>query len=206
MPTPFVVRRGGDRPGLLNPILASASELGNHSYTHPNMAHVSDTGIQFGLNTTRRLIEAYTGHSMRLFRAPYFGDAEPTTTDELIPALDAQERGYLNVGLHVDPDDWQRPGVAALVRSALAQVGTNSAEKSQQIMLLHDGGGDRSQTVAALPAIIDGLRARDHTGSGVNAGRHACIMRSTLWSRGSICFKSALTSACFWRLPDCSWC
>jgi cellulose synthase/poly-beta-1,6-N-acetylglucosamine synthase-like glycosyltransferase len=100
---------------------------------------------------------------MRLFRAPYFGDAEPTTTDELIPALDAQERGYLNVGLHVDPDDWQRPGVAAIVRSALAQVGKNSAEKSQQIMLLHDGGGDRSQTVAALPAIIDGLRARGIT-------------------------------------------
>jgi len=206
LPTPFVVRRGGDRPGmvaitfddgpdpvwtpkildileakkvpatffvigenavtqpgLLNRILAGGSELGNHSYTHPNMAHVSDTGIQFELNTTQRLIEAYTGHSMRLFRAPYFGDAEPTTTDELIPALDAQQRGYLNVGLHVDPDDWQRPGVDAIVRSALAQVAKNSAEKSQQIMLLHDGGGDRSQTVAALPAIIDGLRARGIT-------------------------------------------
>ena len=88
------------------------SELGNHSYTHPNMAQVSDTGIRLELNTTQRLVEAYTGRSMRLFRAPYFGDAEPTTTDELQPALIAQQRGYLNVGLHVDPDDWQRPGVA----------------------------------------------------------------------------------------------
>ncbi len=206
LPTPFVVRRGGDRPGmvaitfddgpdptwtpqildileakkapatffvigensvtqpgLLNRILADGSELGNHSYTHPNMAHVSDTGIEFELNTTQRLVEAYTGHSMRLFRAPYFGDAEPTTTDELSPALEAQQRGYLNVGLHVDPDDWQRPGVKAIVSSALAQVASNNSEKSEQIMLLHDGGGDRSETVAALPAIIDGLRARGIT-------------------------------------------
>ena len=206
LPTPFVVKRGGDRPGmvaltfddgpdgtwtpqildileakkapatffvigenavshpaLLNRIIAGGSEIGNHSYTHPNMAKVSDLGIRFELNTTQRLVQAYTGRSMRLFRAPYFGDAEPTTSDELGPALDAQENGYLNVGLHVDPGDWKRPGAEAIVQSTLAEVPKNNAEKSQQIVLLHDGGGDRSETVAALPGIIDGLRARGYT-------------------------------------------
>jgi peptidoglycan-N-acetylglucosamine deacetylase len=205
-PTPFVVQRGGNRPGmialtfddgpdpawtpkildvleakkapatffvigenaisqpsLLNRIIAGGSELGNHSYTHPNMAHVSETGIGLELNANQRLIEAYTGRSMRLFRAPYFGDAEPTTADELIPAQVAQQHGYVNVGLHVDPNDWQRPGADAIVQQVLAQVAGATAEDTRQIVLLHDGGGDRSQTVAALPAIIDGLRARGYS-------------------------------------------
>lgn len=206
LPTPFQVRRGGNRPGmialtfddgpdptwtpkildileakkapatffivgenalsnpgLLNRILRGGSEIGNHSYTHPNMALVSDTGIKIELNTTRRLVEAYTGRSMRLFRAPYFGDAEPTTTDELQPAWVAQQRGYLNVGLHVDPSDWQRPGVAKIITATLEGVDRGTDEEPTKVVLLHDGGGERSQTVEALPAIIDGLRAKGYT-------------------------------------------
>ena len=159
----FVVGENAiSEPILLNRILSGGSELGNHSYTHPNMAHVSETGINLELNANQRLIEAYTGRSMRLFRAPYFGDAEPTTTDELMPAWIAQRQGYLNVGLHVDPNDWQTPGAEAIVSRVLDQVGKDSPTSSQKIVLLHDGGGERSQTVAALPAIIDGLRARGY--------------------------------------------
>jgi peptidoglycan/xylan/chitin deacetylase (PgdA/CDA1 family)/spore germination protein YaaH/GT2 family glycosyltransferase len=150
-------------PNLLNRELSIGSEIGNHSYTHPNMAEVSPTGIKLELNFTQRLVEAYTGRAMRLFRAPYFGDAEPTTTDELIPALLAQQDGYLNVGLHVDPNDWKRPGIQNIINETLAQVATGSPERSAGIILLHDGGGDRSQTIAALPIIIDQLRARGYT-------------------------------------------
>ncbi|MEJ2458611.1 MAG: glycosyltransferase, partial [Novosphingobium sp.] len=110
------------------------------------------------LNATQRLIEAYTGRSTRLFRAPYFGDAEPTTADELLPAAIAQSRGYTIVGLHVDPDDWKRPGVDAIVNRTLAQVRAGSSDRSGNIVLLHDGGGNREQTIAALPRIIEGLR------------------------------------------------
>ena len=149
-------------PLILKRIIAGGSEIGNHSYTHPNLALVSERGTHFELNTTQRLVEAYTGRSTRLFRAPYFGDAEPTTSDELGPALIAQRAGYVNVGLHVDPGDWKRPGTQAIVDRTIAQVAAGSAEKSGNIILLHDAGGDRSQTVAALPAIIDGLRARGY--------------------------------------------
>ncbi len=150
------------QPQLLNRILAEGNELGNHSYTHPNLALVSGRGTRLELNATQRLVQAYTGHGMRLFRAPYFGDAEPTTADELGPALLAQNDGYMNVGLHVDPGDWKRPGVDAIVSRTLAQVEGGDAERSGNIVLLHDGGGDRQQTIAALPRIIDGLRARGY--------------------------------------------
>ncbi len=149
-------------PGVLNRIVAEGHELGNHSYTHPNLALVSPRGTKLELNATQRLIEAYTGRGVRLFRAPYFGDAEPTTADELGPALIAQNDGYMNVGLHVDPGDWKRPGVDEIVRRTLAQVAAGSPERSANVILLHDGGGDRGQTVAALPAIIDGLRAHGY--------------------------------------------
>ncbi|MBV9930887.1 MAG: glycosyltransferase [Alphaproteobacteria bacterium] len=149
-------------PQLLNRIVDEGHELGNHSYTHPNMALLSPRGVRLELNATERLVEAYTGRGMRLFRAPYFGDAEPTTADELGPALEAQQSGYVNVGLHVDPADWRRPGMVPIVQRTLAQVETGTPERSGNIVLLHDAGGDRSQTVAALPHIIDLLRARGY--------------------------------------------
>ena len=149
-------------PLLLNRIVQEGSEIGNHSFTHPNLAQVSEEGTRLELNSTTRLIEAYTGRSVRLFRAPYFGDAEPTTPNEIVPALVAQQDGYTNVGLHVDPGDWKKPGVAAIVKATLDQVDTETPATGAQIVLLHDGGGERSQTVAALPQIIDGLRARGY--------------------------------------------
>ena len=162
-------------PLLLKRILAQGSEIGNHSYTHPNLALVSTRGAHIEINATQRLVEAYTGRSMRLFRAPYFGDAEPTTTDELAPALLAQQSGYAIVGLHIDSEDWQRPGVQAIIDNTIRQVqdfdpaenGTDQDEpgkrKTGNIILLHDSGGDRSETVQALPILIDRLRAMGYT-------------------------------------------
>jgi cellulose synthase/poly-beta-1,6-N-acetylglucosamine synthase-like glycosyltransferase/peptidoglycan/xylan/chitin deacetylase (PgdA/CDA1 family)/spore germination protein YaaH len=150
------------QPMLLRRIVAQGSEIGNHSYTHPNLAQVSASGAMLEMNGTQRLVEAYTGHAVRLFRAPYFGDAEPTTADEIGPALEAQDAGYVNVGLHVDPGDWTRPGADAIVNRTVAQVEDGNAGRSGQIVLLHDSGGDRAQTVAALPRIIAALKARGY--------------------------------------------
>ncbi|WP_294289904.1 glycosyltransferase [uncultured Sphingomonas sp.] len=151
-----------EHPQLVNRIIAGGSELGNHSYSHPNLAGASETMTMLELNTTQRLVEAYTGRRMTLFRAPYFGDAEPTTTDELLPALAAQQAGYTIVGLHVDPNDWQRPGADEIVRQTLTQVRKATPEVPGNVVLLHDSGGDRSETVAALPRIIAALRAEGY--------------------------------------------
>ncbi|HEY1606701.1 MAG TPA: glycosyltransferase [Allosphingosinicella sp.] len=149
-------------PGLLNRIVTEGHEIGNHSYTHPNMAQISDRAVRLELNATERLVEAYTGRGMRLFRAPFFGDAEPTTADELGPVLAAQQRGYLSVGLHVDTEDWQRPGVQAILQNGVSEVLAGNKDRSGNVILLHDGGGNRSQTVAALPQLIDILKARGY--------------------------------------------
>lgn len=145
---------------LLNRIVAEGHELGNHSFTHPNLALVSPEQARLELNVTQRLIQAYTGRSTLMFRAPYFSDAEATTADELAAALLAQNMGYTNVGLHVDPHDWQTQSAESIVDAVLSQVDEEAAGQTRQIVLLHDAGGDRSQTVAALPGIIDGLRQR----------------------------------------------
>ncbi len=160
----FVIGENGvENRGLLDRILAGGSEIGNHSYTHPNLADVSDTGIRLELNATQRLIEAYTGRSTRLFRAPYFGDAEPTTPDELGPALIAQAQGYTIVGLHGDPGDWQKRTADDIFARTIAAVENATPERTVNVVLLHDGGGDRTQTVLALPRIIERLRADGYT-------------------------------------------
>ncbi|MDB5680366.1 MAG: polysaccharide deacetylase, partial [Sphingomonas bacterium] len=168
---------------LLKRMVDEGHEIGSHTYTHPNLAGVSDTETDVQLNATQRLFQAFTGRSLKLFRAPYFGDAEPTTADEIGPALQAQNRGYISVGLHVDAEDWQRPGVQAIVDNVINGVlkgdtGCTSGsdeECSHNIVLLHDAGGDRAQTVAALPIIIDRLRAQGY--SFVPVSRLAGISR-----------------------------
>ncbi len=157
-----------EHPELLKRIVADGSELGNHSYTHPNLAEERPFGTELELNATQRLIEAYTGRSTRLFRAPYFGDAEPTTLDELRPAEIAQQHGYTIVGLHVDPADWRTPGVQAIVDKTVQDIESSTPERSGNVVLLHDGGGNRAQTVAALPQIIDRLRADGYRFVGVS--------------------------------------
>ena len=151
-----------EHPQLLRRIVADGSELGNHSYTHPNLATTGERTTKLELNATQRLIQAYTGRSTTLFRAPYFGDAEPTTGDEIGPALLAQNLGYTVVGLHVDPNDWQRPGTDEIVQQVIDQVHGATPDNSANVVLLHDGGGDRQQTVDALPRIIETLRAEGY--------------------------------------------
>ncbi len=159
----FVIGENGlTQRTILKRLLAEGHEVGSHTYTHPNLAQASISETTLELNSTQRLFQAFTGHSLRLFRAPYFGDAEPTTSDEIDPVAEAQKLGYLSVGLHVDPGDWKRPGVDAIVQGTIAGVEASSPDRSGNIVLLHDAGGDRSQTVAALPLIIDQLRAKGY--------------------------------------------
>ena len=156
-------------PGLVQRILADGHEIGNHTYTHPNLADTPPQAVKLELNATQRLFEALTGHSMRLFRPPYLGDAEPTDEDEIIPVQIAQDLGYTTVGEHVDPIDWALPGVSYIVKHALDAVHNPTPDQHGNIILFHDAGGDRSQTVAALPIIIDRLKAEGYTFVPVSA-------------------------------------
>ena len=144
-------------PDLLRREYAEGHTIGNHTYSHPNMAVVSAERTRLELAATLRIIEHTTGRSTILFRPPYNADSEPQTIDEVIPILRAQEAGYLSIGERIDPRDWQ-PGIT--VDAILADI---LAEKDEgNIILLHDGGGNRSATVQALPRIIDTMRAQGY--------------------------------------------
>jgi hypothetical protein len=86
-------------PELVREIVDDGNEVGNHSYTHPNIANIPEAVAKLEINATQRLFEAITGRSMRLFRPPYLGDSEPTTRAEVQPIDLAQSMGYLTVGL-----------------------------------------------------------------------------------------------------------
>jgi cellulose synthase/poly-beta-1,6-N-acetylglucosamine synthase-like glycosyltransferase/peptidoglycan/xylan/chitin deacetylase (PgdA/CDA1 family)/spore germination protein YaaH len=164
----FVVGENAQpNPDLLKRIVDEGHEVGNHSFTHPNLGEVPDRITDLELNATQRLIESVTGRSTRLFRAPYFGDAEPRTPNEVEPTVVAQNLGYISVGLHLDPDDWKltnddgSPHTAdEMVDEVLKQAAITDPEERGNIVLMHDGGGNRSATVEALPKLIDALRAR----------------------------------------------
>jgi cellulose synthase/poly-beta-1,6-N-acetylglucosamine synthase-like glycosyltransferase len=132
-------------------------EVGNHTFTHPNLSLTSDARTKVELDLDARAIEAAVDRRSAFFRPPYFGDAAPTTPDELDPVSLASRRGYYTIGLRDDSEDWQPLPVATIIHNVLA------ARDSGNIVLLHDGGGDRSRTVAALGTIIDSLRARGDT-------------------------------------------
>jgi peptidoglycan-N-acetylglucosamine deacetylase len=154
----FIVGSNGMRNmPLLRRIMAEGHELGNHTFTHPNLAVTPAFLTTLELDATERLIEAVTDRRSALFRPPYFGDAEPTTDDELVPVAIANDLGYITVGLHVDSDDWLEPGADRIVQTVLAE------RERGNVVLLHDSGGDRSQTVAAIGPMIDSLRARGDT-------------------------------------------
>ncbi|WP_443019881.1 glycosyltransferase [Sphingomonas adhaesiva] len=153
---------------LLRRIVAQGSELGNHSTSHADLSKRSEGAIALELKATERLVEAYTGRAMTLFRPPFLGDADPDRRDELHATRVAARLGYWTVGLNVDPLDWQGPAAATIAARTIAQVEAGTATRPAQIVLLHDSGGDRTQTIAALPLIIRGLRMRGYELVGVS--------------------------------------
>ncbi len=150
-----------ESPGLVQREVREGMMVGNHTWTHPNISATSLAQTDLEINTTQRLFEVLTGKSMRFFRPPYFGDAEPSTPGEVEPLLIAQGLGYLIAGLRIDTDDWQKPTPAQIIQRTLTRL-ADTGPTAGQVVLLHDAGGDRSRTVAALPDLIDALRAHGY--------------------------------------------
>jgi cellulose synthase/poly-beta-1,6-N-acetylglucosamine synthase-like glycosyltransferase/spore germination protein YaaH/peptidoglycan/xylan/chitin deacetylase (PgdA/CDA1 family) len=160
----FVIGKNMQRfPDLVAREVAEGHDVGGHSWTHPNIAEVPAAQTTVELTATQRLFETITGRSTRLFRPPFFGDAEPSTPREVAPILQAQAQGYLSVGLRIDPDDWQKPPPQQIIDTTIGRLdGQIDPQRPGQVVLLHDSGGDRSRTVAALPQLIDEIRAHGY--------------------------------------------
>ena len=154
-------------PELVRREFAEGQEIGNHSFTHPNMAHVGQERVRLELTATQRAIEAILRRSVQLFRPPYNADSEPNSYGELMPVAVAYQSGYVTAGETIDPNDWdtERRDAAGkvhkltpdqIVASVLSQLSKGQA------VLLHDAGGDRSATLAALDPLITALQQRGY--------------------------------------------
>lgn len=151
----FVVGKNAELyPDLLRRIAREGHEIGNHSFTHANLRELPESLVKLELNATQRLIESLVGRSTTLFRPPFNADAHPSDVADLEPVRVAQSLGYMTVLENIDPRDWQMPPPEELLQRVKDQRGEGN------IILLHDSGGDRSSTVAALPMILDYLTER----------------------------------------------
>ncbi|MCM3401271.1 polysaccharide deacetylase family protein [Cytobacillus oceanisediminis] len=109
-------------PQLVNRIYDEGHEIGNHTFTHPDITSITPSRLRMELNATQRLIQGITGHSMTLFRPPYIADTELGTRNEQLPIMEAQNLGYTMVGQSIDSCDWQGSSADELVNRTLDQL------------------------------------------------------------------------------------
>jgi len=140
------------------------NEIGNHTFTHPEFDTISKPQLQIELNLTELLLESNLGVKTLLFRPPYGIDHQPETASEIQMLPIPQSMGYVIIGARIDPHDWGEPngGAPPVADTIVQRVLADATTGKGNIILLHDGGGDRSHTIAALPRIIDGLRAKGY--------------------------------------------
>jgi peptidoglycan-N-acetylglucosamine deacetylase len=153
--------------GLLKRYVREGHEIGNHTFTHPDISEISPFQLQEELNWSERLFAAELGIQPLYFRPPYSIDQEPDTNDEAAPAYRIQQMGYTIIGDKIDTDDWNehpRKSPQEITDSVLQQLQEMKTLPWMRgsIILLHDGGGNRQPTVNALPLLITTLRARGY--------------------------------------------
>jgi peptidoglycan/xylan/chitin deacetylase (PgdA/CDA1 family) len=137
---------GAARPDLLRAEAAAGNAVEDHTWSHPDLTKLPASEVASQLALTADVIQQATGVRPTCFRPPY--EATNSTVASIAGSLGLRQTLW-----NVDPADWKRPGVSAIVANVLA-----NAHGRGVVVLMHDGGGDRSQTVAALPLIITGLR------------------------------------------------
>lgn len=129
------------------PTLAAMQEDGHqvaiHTWSHTNLKHLNDEEVLSELDRTADVLEEVTGERPTCYRPPY-GETSTRVQDV------TSAHGYDEVKWNIDSQDWQRPGVDAIVQNS--EISPYDGEPA--IMLMHDGGGNREQTIEALPRVI----------------------------------------------------
>jgi cellulose synthase/poly-beta-1,6-N-acetylglucosamine synthase-like glycosyltransferase/peptidoglycan/xylan/chitin deacetylase (PgdA/CDA1 family) len=151
-------------PGLVREELRDGDEVGSHTYTHANLGTAGGWREGLELTLTQNALAGAAGIHTRLLRMPYSSEPDALTAADWRAARQAGLDGYLVAFTNLDTTDWARPGVARIVAAAIPRGGRGA------IVMFHDGGGDRAQTVAALPAIITRLRAEGYRFATVTGG------------------------------------
>jgi cellulose synthase/poly-beta-1,6-N-acetylglucosamine synthase-like glycosyltransferase/peptidoglycan/xylan/chitin deacetylase (PgdA/CDA1 family) len=133
-------------------------ELGNHTFTHAYLSQLPTWEAELQVSLTESAISGLTGIRPRLVRPPYSSTTEAVTPADVHTWGALAAHGYMIAVASYDTEDWSRPGISAIVSNVLSQPAIQHGVGG--VVLMHDAGGDRSQTVKALPKLIAALRAR----------------------------------------------
>ena len=147
----------GQRRDLVRRLAEDGFAIGDHTWDHTDLSKASTQRFFSEVDVTRNAIRRATGRTTSCLRPPY--GATNSRTRSL-----ARRDGFKVVLWDVDPQDWARPGADAIVANVLGHTRAGS------IVLMHDGGGERSQTLAALRRILPALRSRGLTSAALDCG------------------------------------
>jgi peptidoglycan-N-acetylglucosamine deacetylase len=153
--------------GVMQRVYREGHEIGNHTWFHPDISDISNRQVDLELNLTERLFASKLGVQPLYFRPPYSIDQEPDTNDQAAPVERIQGLGYTIIGNKIDTNDWDehpRKSPQEITDSVFRQIADMETHpwNKGSVILLHDGGGDRSATIAALPVLIEALRAHGY--------------------------------------------
>ncbi|MEU9157174.1 glycosyltransferase [Streptomyces sp. NPDC048417] len=144
-------------PQLVRRMVAEGHEVGVHTFSHPDLSYQSKKRIDWELSQTQLAITGAAGIRTSLFRPPYSSFADAMDNRSWPVTRYIGSRGYITVVNNTDSEDWRKPGVEAIVRNATPGAGKGA------IVLMHDSGGDRHQTVQALDRFLPLLQHRGYT-------------------------------------------
>ncbi|MET8766203.1 glycosyltransferase [Streptomyces sp. NPDC004658] len=144
-------------PGIVRTMVEQGNEVGVHTFTHVDLSYQSASRVDREMEQTQLALAGAAGITTTLFRAPYSSETDAIDNYSWPVYKRLGEDGYTSVFVDTDSDDWKRPGVSDIVKWATPQ-GSEGAS-----VLFHDAGGERSQTIAALPRYIEKMRAKGYT-------------------------------------------
>ncbi|MEW2351120.1 glycosyltransferase [Streptomyces sp. NPDC006684] len=145
-------------PALVRRMVAEGHEVGLHTFNHPDLSYQSKTRIDWELSQNQLALAGAAGVRTSLFRPPYSSFADAMDDKSWPVTKYIGSRGYLTVVNNDDSEDWQRPGVGTIIANA-----TPKKEGEGAVVLMHDSGGNRAQTVAALDRYLPELQDKGYT-------------------------------------------
>jgi cellulose synthase/poly-beta-1,6-N-acetylglucosamine synthase-like glycosyltransferase/peptidoglycan/xylan/chitin deacetylase (PgdA/CDA1 family) len=151
-------------PEISRRVLATGNEIGSHTFTDVQPGATPSWRLDAELTLTSNAIAAAAGRVPLLLRPPYASRPSAVTGADFAAMRRMASAGYLIALADHDTRDWQRPGVAAIVAAAQPASGAGA------VVMMHDSGGDRSQTVAALDVLIPRLQAQGYRFTTVSEG------------------------------------
>ncbi|MEW2495985.1 glycosyltransferase [Streptomyces nodosus] len=167
-------------PDLVKRMVDEGHEVGLHTFNHPDLSYQSERRIDWELSTNQLAITGAAGIRTSLFRPPYSSFADAMDDKSWPVTRYIGSRGYITVVNDTDSEDWKKPGVEEIIRRATPKDGKGA------IVLMHDSGGDRHQTVQALDSFLPGLQAEGYKFQNLTEAlgapsAHTRVTGSELW-------------------------